>query len=80
MMGAGIAWMLVGVVLFVVLAAGAAAAIVLATQRHVLPPGSKDRHEAAGGDAAMDALRERYARGEIDEAELDRRLGGLLRN
>jgi len=79
-MGAGTAWMIAGAFLLVALAGAVAAAIVLAARRHMLPPGGRDAHQVAGGDAAMDELRERYARGEIDEAELDQGLDRLLRH
>ncbi len=38
-----------------------------------------ERRRVADGDAAVEALKERYARGELDETELDQRLDVLLR-
>lgn len=77
MMAAGTVWMLVVAILVV---AGGVVAIVLAHRSRMLPPGTADAPRTNSEDGAIVELRERYARGEIDEDELDRRLGPLLRH
>jgi len=63
----GVVWMLV----LVALAVWAAVAIT----RALLPRSSKPDHEPS--DEALDVLRARYARGEIDEQEYRARLSTL---
>lgn len=68
-------WGLLGLALLVGLAVGAA--LLVRGQAHRdQPPEVGGRAEA---DTALDTVRERYARGDIDEAELDRRLDRLIR-
>jgi uncharacterized membrane protein len=51
---------------------------VLHTLTKPLPDDDPDEREDATGDPALDALRERYANGDIDEREFERKLDRLL--
>lgn len=76
----GPGWMMVAGLLsaVVLLGAAAAAALVVASvvRRPALPSGSASR---AGDSNAVLVAKDRYARGEIDDAELERVLDTLLR-
>ncbi|MQA03870.1 MAG: SHOCT domain-containing protein [Streptosporangiales bacterium] len=73
MSGAG--WILPAAVMLILLVgAGGLAAVVLATMRRLATPAV-----APSASGALAIARERYARGEIDHAELDRILDTLLR-
>lgn len=69
-------WAVIAVALLVGLAAGAFAVVRRLDRGDSTPP--LPSHPQP--DAALQELRERYARGDIDEDELDRRLGPLLRH
>ncbi|OYR95880.1 hypothetical protein DJ71_01405 [Halorubrum sp. E3] len=51
---------------------------VLHTLTKPVPDADPDGGEDATGDPALDALRERYANGDIDEREFERKLDRLL--
>lgn len=68
MMAGGYLWAVLILVLLAVVATGAAIAVVL-TLRHTTPTRSPNSEHAA----AMEILRRRYAIGEIDQEEYQRR-------
>lgn len=67
----GLAWLLPGLFTMLALTLGAVLIATKMGRRRVVP---------AGEPVALARVKERYARGEIDHAELDRMLGVLLRS
>jgi putative membrane protein len=80
----GSTWWPLWMLLLLLLVVAVVAVVVLSTgRRHAGPPPELGQYApppgpgAAAGDAAETVLRERYARGEISEAEYDARLARL---
>jgi len=74
--GTGWVWMIFWMLLVTVLGVG----VIWAILRSTAQTGSHDRRTTPGGDNALGALQHRYAAGEIDEEEYERRRQVLLRS
>ncbi len=72
----GIGW--VGMVLGMILVAVLAAGVIWAITRSTAPTESRDDRTTLGGDNALRVLERRYAAGEIEEEEFQRRRQTLL--
>ncbi|MGN6613131.1 MAG: SHOCT domain-containing protein [Angustibacter sp.] len=78
---AGASWWPLWWVLLVLVVGAVVALVVLSTRPRTTPPAGPHApltgHGPPAGDPAEALLRERYARGEIDQAEYDERLARL---